>query len=156
MLDCWQRRHRRRVRGMMRLGRVLAELIDDDPFPESELEIQVVRGLRDMGVAGLRPQYRPPWYDGVRGIVDLADPTGRTIIECDGRRHRQVTQAHDDDRRRDRLSTLHGWATVRIGWRELVSDRERALAQIAEIVLLRRRAVTTVGQHDPTARGAAA
>jgi len=139
LVACWEARRRGRVPGMGRLGRILAELVDDEPYPESRFEIEVLDGLRQLGLGGLHRQFRPPWYSGVRGIVDAADPTGRTIVECDGRRYRQITQAHDNDRHRDRVAASHGWATVRIGWRELQRDTDGVLREVVEIIELRRR-----------------
>lgn len=117
---CW----RRGVAGTARLRQVVAELVDEEPFPESLLELAVFDGLQELGVTGLKRQFRPPWYDGIRGM--------------DGRRFRQVTEAHDNDRRRDRAAVMHGWATIRVGWRELQRDRRATLSEMAEIILGRR------------------
>ncbi|MGI9616364.1 MAG: type IV toxin-antitoxin system AbiEi family antitoxin domain-containing protein [Acidimicrobiales bacterium] len=149
LLACFEARARRGVRGIGRLGNALAELVDDAPFPESLLEIRVLGGLDELGVTGLRRQFRPPWYEGIRGIVDAADPASRTIIECDGRRFRQVTQAHDNDRQRDRIATSHGWSTVRVGWREFERDRDGLLNEIAQIILTRRRTTTDHELNTP-------
>ena len=138
LIACCEARRRRRVAGTRRLARMLGELVDDEPFPESKLEIMVLDGLERFGIDGLRRQFRPPWYEGVRGVVDAADPIGRTIVECDGRRFRQVTQAHDNDRQRDRVATSYGWATVRVGWRELERDGDEVLGEIARIIEVRR------------------
>ncbi len=144
LIACCEARRKRQVAGTRRLARILAELVDDQPFPESKLEIIVLGGLEALGVTGLHRQFRPEWYEGVRGIVDAADPAGRTIVECDGRRFRQVTQAHDNDRQRDRVASAHGWATVRVGWRELERDRRGVVGEIARIIELRRTQTGTI------------
>ena len=170
LLACFEARARRRVSGVGRLGTILAELVDDEPFPESVLEIGLLGGLKELGISGLRRQFRPPWYEGIRGIVDAADPASRTIIECDGRRFRQVTQSHENDRQRDRIATSNGWSTVRVGWREFERDRDRLLEELAQIILARRHtttdvrwqapppptgptAATTPGRHNPAEAG---
>lgn len=62
------------------------ELLDDEPLAASELERRAARLLRAAGISGWTAQYRPPRFDGVRGVVDLAWPAERVAVELDGRR----------------------------------------------------------------------
>ncbi len=134
---CHQRLQRRGRQGSGNLTEIIDDLVDDMPFAESALEQLLFAGLKDRGCSGLERQFRPPWYDGIRGIVDIADPVGKTIIEADGRRWHATTQAMDEDRRRDRLATKHGFATIRVGWREL-KNRPATFEEIIELVESRR------------------
>lgn len=106
------------------------ELLDDVPLAPSVLEQRTHELLRAAQLDGWTAQYRPPWYDGVRGVVDLAWPAPQVVVELDGRRWHATSQAQGDDRRRDRLAVTHGWVTLRFGWREIT---QRPAAVVAEI-----------------------
>ena len=114
------------------------ELLDTEPLAASELERRAARLLRRAGISGWTAQYRPPWYDGVRGVVDLAWPAQQVVVELDGRRWHATTQAQAEDRRRDRLATTHGWVTLRFGWQEVV-HRPAAVVEECRAVLTARR-----------------
>lgn len=120
------------------------DLLDTEPLAGSELERRAVRLLGEAGIDGWRAQYRPPWYDGVRGVVDLAWPVERVVVELDGRRWHATAQAQTDDRRRDRLATTHGWVTLRFGWAEVV-HRPGAFVEECRSVLAARRAEQAPG-----------
>nr|WHW29265.1 hypothetical protein [uncultured bacterium] len=142
LVACVRSRRRRGVEGVGHLAEMLAFVLDDEPVAESILEMRLYEGLTSVGLTNLIRQFRPEWYDGIRGIVDFADPAGRTIIEADGRRFRQVTQAHDNDRRRDRKAAAHGYVVLRVGFQELTNRRESVLAEISDVVTSRRRALS--------------
>lgn len=140
LIACLSERLRRGVDGMREFAELVSGMLDDQPFPESKLEIELFEGLASIGLDELVRQFRPPWYEGIRGIVDAADPISRTIIEADGRGFRQTTQAHDNDRRRDRTAATHGYLVLRVGFRELEQRRASVLDEIRDIVDARRRA----------------
>lgn len=116
------------------------ELLETEPLATSELERRAFRLLRQAGLTGWRAQYRPPWHDGVRGVVDVAWPERRVVLELDGRRWHATTQAQAEDRRRDRAAVAHGWVTLRFGWAEIV-HRPGAVIAECRAVLAARRAV---------------
>lgn len=120
------------------------ELLDAEPLPGSELERRAALLLHEAGVGGWTAQCRPPWYDGVRGVVDLAWVAERVVLELDGRRWHATAQAQGDDRRRDRLATAHGWVTLRFGWAEVV-HRPAAFVAEVQVVLAARRAERAPG-----------
>lgn len=127
------------------------ELLDDEPVAASELERRMQELLREAGISGWVPQHRPPWYDGVRGVVDLAWPGERMVVELDGRRWHATTQAQAGDRRRDRAAVAHGWVTLRFGWQEVV---HRPAVVVDEcLAVLTARAGVGVGGQRATARG---
>ena len=142
LVACLSERLRRGVDGMQDFAELTSLMLDDQPYPESVLEVELLSGLAEVGLEGLVRQFRPSWYDGIRGIVDAADPIGMTIIEADGRGFRKITQAHDNDRQRDRMAAANGYLVVRVGYRELEQRRQTILEEIRHIVESRRAART--------------
>jgi very-short-patch-repair endonuclease len=116
------------------LRSVLDELLDEEPFPQSQLELAMCRLLRDAGLDGFERQYRPPWFDGVAGVVDFAHPGARVILEVDGRRWHTTTQAFGDDRRRDRVAVANGWRVLRYGWQEVVHRPSEVAREVSTLV----------------------
>ena len=112
----WCRRGRPGAATLRRTGQLL---LDSEPVSGSELERRAVTLFRQADLPTWIEQYRPPWYDGIRGIVDVAWPEARLLVELDGRRWHATTQAQAEDRRRDRLAAEHGWLTLRFGWQEI-------------------------------------
>ncbi len=137
LIACHRAMARRGRKGTTRMRRLLLEILDDEPFPESELERLVLVGLMTRQVPPLRRQFPPPWYDGVSGIVDFADPVGLTIIEADGRRWHATERARRNDLARDLEAARHGWFVFRLGWHEVVQRNESILDEVADV--LRRR-----------------
>ena len=128
-----------RVRGMREFALLLATLLDDEPYPESMFEVDLMKGFAEVGLMGMSRQYRPSWYDGIRGTVDFHDSFGSaSIVEADGRGFRQVTQAHNNDRQRDRLAVGHGAVVIRVGHREFKQRRMGILLEVKEIIERRR------------------
>ncbi len=133
LVSCLSARKRRGVRGLRQFAVDLAEVLRDEPYPESVFEAELLSGLRAVGLIGLVPQFRPPWYEGIRGITDIGHPLSDSIIEADGRGFRQVTEAHDNDRRRDRQATANGFVVIRVGYREFHRSPQRICLEIKEI-----------------------
>ncbi len=135
---CASERFRRRAPGMARMMPMLGDVLDDEPIPESVVELLLFRTLESLGVQNITRQWMPPWYDGRRGIVDGRDELSPTILELDGRGFRQITQAHDNDRTRDRIAAKHGFLVVRIGALELKRAPNRVGGEVKEILESRR------------------
>ncbi len=133
LIACLSARKRRGVRGLRQFALDLAAVLRDEPYPESVFEAELLAGLRGVGLDGLVPQFRPPWYEGIRGITDIGHPLSDSIIEADGRGFRQVTEAHDNDRRRDRQATANGFVVIRVGYREFHRSPQRICLEIKEI-----------------------
>lgn len=117
------------------------ELLDTEPMAESVLERKAIRLLREAGLDGWQVQYRPPWYDGLRGIVDLAWPALRVVLELDGRRWHSTLQAQVEDRRRDRAAAAHGWITLRFGWQEIIHRPATVTDELRIVLSARRRQI---------------
>jgi len=137
LVACFEATARRGVTGAARLRGILAELNGDEPIGKSALEGAVAQLLVDNAISGFEPQYRPPWYDGWRGVADFAHPALRLILEADGRRWHRRDQEMAEDRRRDRLAAQHGWLTVRVTWAE-VTQRPAATAADLEAIIATR------------------
>ncbi|MEZ5228889.1 MAG: DUF559 domain-containing protein [Acidimicrobiales bacterium] len=91
-------------------------------------------------VLGARRQYRPPWYDGWRGVVDFAWPEAKVILEVDGRRFHATSQSADDDERRDLLAIENGWIVIRVGWRTLSNRPSDFMRRLRTIIARRMQA----------------
>jgi hypothetical protein len=129
---------RRRGRaGSGLVARLDHELLAWEPMPGSALERRATALFRQAGLGGWQAQYVPPWYDGVRGIVDLAWPRERVVVELDGRRWHATTQAQCDDRRRDRLALANGWVTLRYGWQEVLQRPDSVVEECRSLLAVR-------------------
>lgn len=111
-----------------------AELLNGTPIPASELERRGVEVLERHGIDGWVLHHTPPWSQHGMGVVDLAWPTHRLIVELDGRRWHSTTEAFVNDRRRDRTAASHGWTVLRFSWAE-VTERPRSFANEIQSVL---------------------
>jgi very-short-patch-repair endonuclease len=132
---CFLRLARRGRPGVARLRELLDELCADaQPVGESELEGRVWQGLHRHHVLGLSPQYKPPWFDGSRGVVDFAHPKAAVIVEADGRRWHARHEAMAEDRRRDRRAAVNGWVVVRVMWEDVVHKSAETFGELAEII----------------------
>lgn len=122
----------------VRMMRTVLDDLGDEPMEESELERLVWLGLAAHQVLGFRRQYRPPWFDGIRGTVDFADPVARVVLEADGRRWHAAEQAMSEDRRRDRRAVAEGWVVLRVSWNEVKHRPAATFAEIEAVVAARR------------------
>jgi len=141
LIACHQALARRGRTGTVAMRAVLADLNDDEPYPSSHLELLVIDGLASRRLSGIKRQFAPPWYDGVQGIVDFADPTGRTIIEADGRAWHTLDRHAARDRARNRDALANGWVVIRVGWAELTERTDATLDELVAIVERRRSGV---------------
>lgn len=84
------------------------------------LERQFLLSYHRAGLPAIKAQFRPPWFDGVRGIADFGLDGWRVIIEVDGRAWHSSIAARDEDAKRDRRAVRHGWRVLRFSWDEVV------------------------------------
>lgn len=139
------------VPGLGTLRELAVEFGIDDPLPASELERRLWHGLAAAGLVGFRFQYRPPWYDGLRGVVDLAHPDLRLVLEADGRRFHNRWSTVADDNSRDRMAAAHDWLVLRVTWREVVHRPAATFEGLAKAIASRERALDTRNQTRPLA-----
>ena len=109
---------------------LLGVLLDQDPIHESVAERTFARLCHRHGIQSLHAQFVPPWYDGLRGVVDFADPLHRKIIEVDGRRWHSTTQDRMNDRTRDRTAKQNGWQVIRFGYDEIIQRPSYVVAEL--------------------------
>lgn len=119
------------------------ELLDGAPLPASVLERKGKELFSTADLADFELHFVPPWSDGITGIVDVAWPRAKLIVELDGRRWHSVTAAQNEDRRRDRVATSHGWVVARFGWQEVVERPDHVVAEVRH--LLRTRLSSRIG-----------
>ncbi len=137
LVTCFESWSGRGVTGSVAMRAVLDAVLDDEPFAESRLELLTIDRLLEHRVVGARRQFRPPWYDGLRGVVDFAWPEARVILEVDGRRFHATSQSKDDDERRDLWAAEHGWLVIRVGWRTLQNRPTDFMRRLATIIARR-------------------
>lgn len=127
--------YRRKGRtGSRLLGMTTLLLFDESPLPMSALERKALDLLDRNGLDGWTTQFQPPWHDGIRGTVDVAWSDKRVILELDGRRWHTMTQAFEDDRRRDQRAVTAGWRTIRASWQQVI-ERPDELVEVLQSVL---------------------
>jgi len=89
---------------------------------------------------GFVPQHRLVGPDGrVLARYDLADEQLRLAVEADGKAGHAGAQMVAKDRRRDRVSELHGWRTERVTWWELRCQPAAFVRRVADVAEERRR-----------------
>lgn len=101
---------------------------------QSVLESHVVSLLDEYSIAGFVQQFRPPWFDGVSGIVDFAHPESKVIIEADGRTWHASAEAMRNDRARDRIAAQHGWQVIRVMWADVTQRPDEVAGAITTII----------------------
>ncbi len=126
--------------GSARLNETLDLLVGRPIATRTPIERLLRSILGSHHIEGFAEQYQPPWYDGMRGVVDVAVPDARLVIEADSRRWHSTTQAMTEDRRRDRLAQRHGWVVLRFTWQELQHRPGAVGEEIAMMIDARRHA----------------
>ncbi len=94
------------------------------------LEEACARLLANAGVEGVEFHFRPPWHDGVQGVVDAAIPSARLIIELDGRRWHSTRADFQRDRDRDRRAVEHGWRVLRFTHGDVIKRPQAVIDSI--------------------------
>lgn len=128
----------RGVPGVQMMRSLLQTEVVGPSLDGSELEAMVSRGLAEHGLFDFIPEWKPDWFDGIRGTVDFADPVARVILEADGRKWHVAEAAMASDRRRDRTASRHGWVVLRVTWHEVKHRPAATFGEIAAIVEARR------------------
>lgn len=137
LIACFERVARQGVPGSGELRRQLHLLFGERPVTRSALEGALWRLMEANGIVGFESQFRPPWYDGLRGVVDFAHPGRRMVVEADGRRWHSREQEMAEDRRRDRLAARHGWVTMRFTWAEIQGRPTAVASELRAVVAAR-------------------
>jgi very-short-patch-repair endonuclease len=119
---------------------ILDRFLARDDIGDSPLERAFADLCRVHGLVGFVRQFRPPWYDGSRGIVDNAHLQAKLIVETDGRAWHTISQAMRDDRQRDRTAVMHGWRVVRYDYDEVVHRPDEVANELRRLISLSRAA----------------
>jgi very-short-patch-repair endonuclease len=118
--------------GIRPLTETLGRLPDVAPTLWSDLELDLSRRLRQTDL----PQ--PVSGVVVEGeAVDFLWPGPRVIVETDGDRYHRLQSDRIADARRDRKLALAGYTVLRVTDRELNTDPQRVLADIAAMLAAR-------------------
>jgi very-short-patch-repair endonuclease len=96
-------------RGAPRLSRALAELHDEAPWLQSDLERRFLELVRAAGIE------EPQCNALVAGeLVDFFWPRQRLVVEVDGYGVHKTKRAFEDDRRKDARLQIAGFRVVRV------------------------------------------
>src|SRR5206468_2546797 len=102
-----------------------------EPTPDTVLEARLHEILYDLRIPPFVAQAPFPWNPKLPNRVDVYIEDWRMLVEADGRRWHARLLTMDDDRRRDRAATRHGYIPVRFGWDEL-QDAEEVRKEILD------------------------
>ncbi len=119
-------------RGRKPLRQTIAQLTDDPPWTQSELE-ERFHGL--IRAAHLPPPQTNVLINGV--LVDFAWPAHRLIVEVDGYAYHRGRRQFEDDRRRDTELQKAGWRVIRVTHRRVVNDAESLISDIRAFLTTR-------------------
>jgi very-short-patch-repair endonuclease len=117
--------------GNAQLRRLVAEL---EPGAHAESERRLHTLLRKAGLSGWYPQFEVR-IGNRTAYVDVAFPEYRLAIEVDGRRyHDDTTERFESDRRRQNDLIASGWRVLRFTWSMLVTEPDRVIARIVQLL----------------------
>jgi predicted transcriptional regulator of viral defense system len=112
--------------GPRQLRRILADLIDDQPYITSEFHRDL---LFLIAQHNLSTPIENGWVCGYQ--VDFHWPDAKLIVEADDRTTHATPIAFERDRERDLTLELAGWHVLRISARQLKLQPDRVAAAIA-------------------------
>jgi hypothetical protein len=122
---------RSRLPGMKRVRAVLAELSDDDPPTDSDLEIALRALVTSVaGIGSVVWQATLPFWTRRTARCDGLAIEWPLILEADGRAWHTRVEDFERDRERDNLANVHGYDVLRFTYDQLthhVNDCRRML-----------------------------
>ncbi len=133
LTDLYRRISRRGRHGAGPIGDVLAAYEASMAAAESDLEVVILRVLRDHGVPEPVRQLKVEIEDR-RFRLDFAYPDHRVFLEGDGFGVHGGRGAFEDDRWRQNLLVVAGWWPLRVTWRQ-AHQRPREFAAFVKAKL---------------------
>ena len=115
--------------GIRPLTTAIAELSDDPPLLQSELERAFRALIRDHGLP--EPQYNVYVEDE---LVDAVWPEHRLVVEVDGWNYHRTKRSFGNDRRRDRKLLRAHWRAARFTGAEVTYQSEGVAAELSELL----------------------
>ena len=103
----------------------------------SVLEAALIRLAATAGLPVPRRQYPLPRSDGAVGLVDLAWPELRLIVEVDGRRWHQRIADLKRDRERDLQAAAAGWLVVRLLHEHIIGAPAETVRELRSVMRAR-------------------
>ena len=133
---------RRGKPGVHRLEGVLDLLSPGEAVPRSHLEFLLDSCLERTNLPRPIPEHPLPTTQNMAGFVDRLFPEALLIIEADGRKWHERSQAVTRDRERDMQAAAAGYQTIRPFWEHLESDPIGTARLIESIYDQRRRLIS--------------
>jgi len=117
-------------RGVKPLAEALAQLTDEPPWTQSELERRFLELVRDAGLP------EPQANVLVAGeLVDFSWAAQRLVVEVDGYRFHKTRSSFEADRRRDAGLQIVGRRVVRITARRIEHDSRGLIADLRRLLI---------------------
>ena len=118
-------------RGVTRLRAALAQLHDEAPFIQSELERRFLELIRAAGLP------EPQCNVVVAGeLVDFYWPAHRLVVEVDGYRFHKTRRSFEEDRRRDARLQIAEIRVVRVTHERITREADALLADLRRLLRL--------------------
>lgn len=133
---------------------IVEQAIPTGMEPESPLEIEVIRALRDRGWA-VHPQVGCSGYRIDMAVVHPNEPGKYLLgIECDGATYHSLPTARDRDRLRQLVLEGLGWSLHRIWSTDWWLDRDRELEKLEAAINRELAKVSTRDEGSPVVEAA--
>jgi very-short-patch-repair endonuclease len=115
--------------GIAPLQAAIAELADEPPLLQSELERAFRALIRDYGLPV--PQYNV-YVEGE--LVDAVWPEHRLVVEVDGWNYHRTKRSFTNDRRRGNKLLRHHWGVARFTHDQVMYDSESVGSELSELL----------------------
>lgn len=127
---------RRGKKGMAKVKSILVERATEERVPASVLETRLFRLLKGAGIPPVK-QFHAPWLEPINGRVDFAYVDEEILIEGDSRRWHLLSEAFENDRRRDIAAQLAGWIVIRVTWKMITEEPAFVVETVRQALSMR-------------------
>jgi very-short-patch-repair endonuclease len=116
-------------RGQKAVAEVMAEIADEPPWTQSELERRFLELIRSARLP------EPLSNVVVAGhVVDFLWPQHRLVVEVDGHRWHSSKRAVERDHRKGIDLTLAGYRVIHVSYKRIVHDAARLLTELCGLI----------------------
>jgi len=137
LMTLYQALTRRGKKGMAKMKSILVERASEERVPASVLERRLFRLLTGAGIPRPVKQFHAPWLEPIKGRVDFAYVDEEILIEGDSRRWHLLSEAFENDRRRDIAAQLAGWIVIRVTWKMITEEPAFVVETVRQALSMR-------------------